>query len=111
MKKYSVIITRTDAYEVEVDENVWDEKELNGWSKVFWPIYDTKGVAENAAMAVMRNGAGSGFIEGFGVIKTFNWKGNEIGQSSALKESGYSPGLSIKVISEDNEYETDIEEI
>ena len=106
MNKFKVTVTRVDEYEIEVDENVWNEQALEQWSKVFWDCVDTEQVAKDLAVAYMRTD--SRFIEGYGWVKELRKDGTEKG---LLLPEGkeYAAGLTIKPLSFDEDYQTEIE--
>ncbi len=107
MKKFNVVVTRTDEYEKEVDENVWNEKELADWSKTFHHVSDQWDVAQDLAERVIRQGH-SEFIEGYGHIAAFRKKdGYEYHSYTKSK----CPGIKLTVISEDEDYQTEVKEL
>ncbi len=106
MKKYNVVITRTDEYEIEVDENVWNDAELADWSRVFYKVTSQRDIADDLAGRIMSQGH-EGFIEGYGHVKVFYKSGN---QAHPYHE-GYCKGISVKLISEDENYESEVKEI
>lgn len=116
--KYKVQVIRTDEYEIEIDENVWNETELKDWSSIFWKVSSTEDVAKNFAIAFMRN-EDRYFIEGYGYVKEYLKNGtlrsvpyhDEKGNYMELPEEKYSKGISITAISQDDEYETEISQI
>lgn len=119
MAKFKVTVTRVDEYEIEIDENVWDEKALEDWSSVFHPVSDAEDVAKNFAVAWMRN-EDKYFIEGYGYVKEFDQSGNlkgvpyrdEKGEFAyPLPEDRYAKGISIVALSQDEDYETEVEEL
>ena len=115
MSKFKVKITRVDTYEITVDESVWTPEEIADWEKTFFPALDAEDIAKHLAYSVMRNGSGNGFMEGWGYVKTLRSDGTlrtQIGsQLKPLKETDYSKGLSVRVISEDSDYEEEVTKI
>lgn len=119
MAKFKVTVTRVDEYEIEIDENVWDEKALEDWSGVFHPVSDAEDVAKDFAVAWMRN-EDKYFIEGYGYVKEFDQSGNlkgvpyrdEKGEFAyPLPEDSYTKGISIVALSQDEDYETEVQEL
>lgn len=116
MSKFKVVVTRVDEYEIEVDENIWDEKTLADWSNVFTPVSSAEEVAKDFAVAFIRN-ENNYFIEGYGYVKKFNEDGSqdhfpfrdESGEFCyPLPEEQYTKGISIKPICQDYNYDTEI---
>jgi hypothetical protein len=117
--KFKATVTRVDEYEIEVDENVWDKEALKDWSSVFSPVDSVEDVAKDFAVAFMRND-NSYFIEGYGYVKELNKEGalkgvpyrDEKGNFCyPLPEEKYTKGISIKPLSHDYDYETELEKI
>lgn len=116
MAKFKVTVTRVDEYEIEVDEKVWDEKALNDWSSVFYDVDSVEDVAKNFAVAWMRN-ENNYFIEGYGYVRQLDKKGETVGVpyrddkgefAYPLPDDKYAKGISIKPITQDDDYETDV---
>lgn len=112
--KFKVTVTRIDEYEIEIDETVWTPSELKDWAKTFFPTESLAEFAKHLAGAVMSNGSANGFMEGFGYVKTYRSDGSVREQFGALKkveESQYTTGLSVTPISEDEDFDYEVEEI
>lgn len=113
MKKFKIEVIRTDEFEVEIDETVWDKEALKDWSSVFWTVESAEELAHSVAEAVSRNGSQSNFIEGFGNIKTLYRDGAEKTKyrkdenGEWVKDNDYANGITIRIISEDDDYETE----
>lgn len=119
MSKFKVTVTRVDEYEIEIDESIWDEKALKDWASVFFDVKDAAEFAKHFAIAWMRNDD-KYFIEGYGYVKEFDKNGElkgipyrkEDGEFGyPLPEEKYSKGISIVAISQDDDYDTEIEKI
>lgn len=119
MAKFKITVTRTDEYEIEVDEKVWTTDVIQTWGDTFWGGEDIEDVAKLLAVQWMKQD-GSYFKEGFGFVKELN-SSNEIkgvpytdkdGKFAyPLPVSEYAEGLSIKPIVEDEEYDVEVENI
>ena len=46
MSKFKVDVTRTYEYEIEIDENVWNEQALKDWSELFSKVENSEDVAK-----------------------------------------------------------------
>jgi hypothetical protein len=68
MKKFRVIITRTDEYDISIDPTIWNDEELKNWSSVFYPTENLEELASHLSRAIMLEGSESE-LEGFGYIK------------------------------------------
>lgn len=66
MKKFRIKVVKEAEYEIEVDDNVWTEKELEDFRKVFYQLHSTQEVAETVAEMYFEQGQGC-FLEGFGI--------------------------------------------
>lgn len=64
MKKYKCTVTKEYEYEIEFDENVWNEEELKEWSKSFFDVDGLQELAEELAALKTKYDNGE-FIEGF----------------------------------------------
>ena len=116
MKKYDIQAIRTDQYIVEIDETVWTPEALEGWSAVFIPIENTQELAEHIVFLLMRFGYEK-FLEGFGYIQTQNEDGYQYSQferneaGNITKVTEFADGIKATIISEDDEYSFETEEI
>lgn len=117
MSKFLVTVTRVDEYEVEVDETIWTNEELKDWSKTFHDVQNTEDFARLLAITWMRT-ENSHFKEGYGYIKELDENGkvkgipfkNENGELDyPMPEENYTKGLTIKPISQDDNYEVESE--
>lgn len=116
MIKYNVQAIRTDEYIVEIDETVWTPEALESWSSVFTDIENTEELAEHITFLLMRFGY-ERFIEGFGYIQTQNSDGYQYSQferddkGNMVTVTEFSAGIKVTIISEDDEYSFETEEI
>ena len=106
--KYQVTVIRTDVFNVEIDDNVFNEE----WAKKFSSyMYDVdiadpaREAAKNIAIQTSRQGKHE-FIEGFGIIPV-----KDSLYSKSLKERGekIAKGVTIEPIIFDEDFETEIE--
>lgn len=67
MKKFKCTVTRVDEYEIEIDEEIINEEWLAAFRDFMYPFEDLEEHAEHLAQYEAR--IGSGFIEGYGVVK------------------------------------------
>lgn len=68
MKKYNVKLTKSYEYEIDIDENVWTDKQIKNWSKCFQNAETIEDIVE--ILACMKpNYLDGEFIEGFGIIE------------------------------------------
>lgn len=113
MKRLQVQAKRTDTYEISIDPVVVDRAYLADYSKHFNRIDTIEELAEDLAAQLIRFGSNN-FFEGFGYVKTFNRSGSELTQyknGRAVLQDELAEGISINIISEDEEYEFDTYEI
>lgn len=66
MKKFQVEVTKTWYFEVEIDENIWNEDNIADWKKAFYDVSSLEEVIEIFATMFAEQGEGS-FLEGFGI--------------------------------------------
>ncbi len=116
MSKFKITVIRTDEYEIECN---WSESKIKGWSEHFYPGTTQEDIAKHFAVSFMRN-ENNYFIEGFGHVKEYHKDGslksvlirdNQTGKLRKLREDEYTIGISICPISQDDDYETEIEQL
>jgi hypothetical protein len=113
MAKFKITVIRTDEYEIECN---WSDEEIKAWSEDFFNAQTQEDIAKQFAVDFMRNEE-KYFIEGFGYVKEFNsnndlktvWMHDEGGETRILREDEYTKGISIRPISQDEDYETEVE--
>lgn len=103
MKKFKCVVTRTDEYEIEFDENKINEEWMKEFRQVFYSFYDLEEHAEHLAQSRAR--FQQEFIEGYGVTLIDGRK------PYGCDENDVETGINIKIISEDNDCEVDVTEI
>jgi len=104
MKKFNCEVTRVDTYEITLDETVLDKEWMNHFKRYFYNIDDLQGHAENIAQ--FRARFGDRFIEGYGVPLV----DGKVPYYANEKE--VNKGISIRVISEDDDadvYSTEVQ--
>lgn len=115
MDTFKIEVVKTDEFSVSVDPEVWNKDALEEFAKHFWELENTEEVAKSLAAAVSRLGLEQ-FYEGFGYIKTFfndgsvrkQWYQDKNGEFVIRKEEDYSDGLSITVISMDEDIDSNL---
>ncbi len=110
MKKFKCTVTRVDEYEIEFDEEVINDEFIKEYAEYFADYETLEEHAENLAQYQAR--FGSAFMEGYGVVK----KNGKIPYPYNTKEyegkiSKEELGINIKIISEDNDCDVEVEEI
>ena len=118
MRKFTVVVTRTDEYEIEVDDTIYNDAWRADFKKSFWPVSGPRDVACNLAGHQARHGSGDSFIEGYGEVTRdgklpyspadFDKKGKLLPED---KRRQAVPGLNIIIVDEDNDIEFDVTEI
>jgi hypothetical protein len=103
MKKFECIVTRTDKYIIEFDENIINEEWMEEFRKYSYSFYTLKEHAEHLAQHRAR--FETNFIEGYAVPLVNNK------QPILTDEEDLEKGINIKIISEDEECEVDVVEI
>ena len=107
MQKFRVELTRTDEFEIEIDEEIFNEKELKNWSDVFHTVDNLQEFVVYLVELMARFGL-ENFHEGFGKLHRVNSAGKSL---DYLDEGEYIKGILVKIISEDSQCETDCTEI
>jgi len=115
MEVFKIEVIKTDEFLVKVDPEVWNEEARKEWSNIFWNVDSTEDVAKSLADAVSRNGLEE-FYEGFGHVKTFykdgserkQWYNDKEGNLKFRTEEHYANGISITVLSMNDDVETNI---
>ncbi|WP_099301957.1 hypothetical protein [Bacillus sp. Marseille-P3800] len=100
MKKFRCTVTRTDEYEIELDENVMNEEWMEDFRENLYNFKSLKDHAEHIAQHKAR--FDDAFIEGYGeplINGKKNWR---------TKEGEEEAHINVNVISEDSECEVDV---
>lgn len=103
MKKFKCSVTRTDEYEIEIDETVLDEEWMEDFRQYFYNYHEYDEHAEHIAQHRAR--FEMNFIEGYG-IPLING-----GRPPFAEEKGLNKAININIISEDEDCSVDVEEI
>lgn len=108
IKKFKCEVQRTDEYIIEFDDSVIDDEFIQDFRKHFYNLTDLEEHAENIAQFRARN-PDTSFIEGYGEVKVngeapFSFSKND-------SRSDIENAINIKVISEDNDCDVDVEEV
>jgi hypothetical protein len=115
MEKFKIEVIKTDEFLVNVDSEFWNEEIRKEWSKTFWNLESNEDLAKSLAESVSRKGLEE-FYEGFGYVKTLSkdgsfrkqWYKNKEGELTFRTDEDYTKGLSITILSMDNEIETNL---
>jgi hypothetical protein len=108
MRKFRCKVTRIDEYEVELDENIFNQEFIEHFKKYF---FDYETLEEHAKhIAQFRARFGERFIEGYGIPKV-NGKLPFIARINKKDLESVNHGLNINILNEDNDCEVEVEEI
>lgn len=105
MKKLKCVVTRTDEYEIEIDEAVINEDWMARFRESFYPYFDLEDHAKHLAQHQARFGSYH-WPEGYGMVKIDGEFPFSRDPNAYRNEA-----INIKVISEDNQCEVDVEEV
>jgi len=106
MKKFRCVVTRTDKYIIEIDENIYGDRKFNEeFSKVFYPFDCVEDHVDHLAQNQAR--IGDAFIEGYGYVR----KNGRLPYSVSDNSKETAKGLNIIIEDEDNDCCVDIEEV
>ena len=118
MKKFKCTVTRTDEYEIEIDESIINEEWMEHFRTYMYNFNELSEHAEHLAQFQARLGSEYDFIEGYGYVKRdgklpyshedFDKNGNWLPEAERRQPA---PGININIISEDDECEVDVEEL
>ena len=118
MRKFKCIVTRTDEYEIEVDETIVNQDWMADFGKSFFEVDGVEDLAENIATMQARYGSDMDFIEGYGYItrdgelpfssRDYDDKGNLL---PIDKQRVASKEFNINIISEDEDLYVVVDEI
>ena len=108
MKKFRCTVTRVDAYEIEFDEKVINQEWLDEFAEHMYEFHTLEEHAEHLSQYIARFSVE--FIDGYGVVKRdgkipFPYNGKDY--DDCHKELG----INVNTISEDEDYDVEIEEI
>ena len=104
MKRFKTTVTRTDEYVIEIDENIINQEWMENYKKYFADFDTYEEHAEH--LAQMRARFEHGFIEGYGTVLVDGRKPWYIQDDNKVDK-----GINIKILSEDQDCEVDVEEI
>jgi hypothetical protein len=118
MAKFNVTVVRSDEYEIEIDESVWTKEEIKEWGNTFYGGSSLRDVASSLGEAWMKQGSGY-FKEGFGYVRELDGNGNpktipfkdDEGNYCNLPDEKYTKGLTIRPITEDENYEVEVSRV
>lgn len=118
MKKFKCTVTRTDEYEIEIDENIVNEEWMKHFRSYMYAFNELSEHAEHLAQFQARLGSEETFIEGYGHVTRdgelpFSYEdyGKDGKKLPEAEQRQPAPGLNIKIISEDNDCEVEVEEV
>ena len=110
MKKFKCTVTRVDEYIIEFDENIINKEWMDDFTTFMYDFDTLEEHAEHLAQFEAR--FGDSFIEGYGVVKRngkppYPYNAKEYEGKISKEELA----INIKVISEDNDCDVEVEEI
>jgi len=111
MKTFETEVIRRDNYEIEIDEEIWNEQALKDWGSVFHPVDSVKDIAKHLAICIIRQGYES-FIEGYGYVRTFYSNGTQYtayGEGfKPIADDDYCKGIRVTLVEYDDDYNVDL---
>jgi len=117
MKKFKCVVTRTNEYIIELDENVLTEEYMKEFREVFYNFHDLEDHARHIAQFNARFDEES-FIEGYGHVLRdgkllFSFSDYEEDGSRKPDEKLRKPAEGINIITDcdDEDLEVEVEEI
>lgn len=111
-KKFSVLVTRTDEYEIEINTDVWTPEAIAEWSKTFQEAETASDIAAIIAGRVVGRVRNSEFFEGFGHLELHKRFENEDQPlTMERKVEAFNPNFKVMIISEGEERDIEVEEI
>lgn len=107
MKRFKCTVTRVDEYEIEFDENIFNNDFMEHYKKYFRDFESLEEHAEHIAQ--FRARFGERFIEGYG----YPLVNNKVPFVAKFEknEKDVNHGLNIKILDEDNNCYVEVEEI
>lgn len=118
MKKFKCTVTRTDEYEIEFDESIYDEEWMEAFRAYMFDFHNLSQHAQYIAQHQARLGSARDFIEGYGYVKRdgdLPLSGKDFDKDGkwlpASKRRQPAPGININILSEDEDCEVDVEEV
>lgn len=117
VSKFKAEVTRVDTFEITIDKKIWCTTALKEWSNIFIDVKSVKELAAHLSQLVTRQGTKE-FYEGFGRVKTIMRDGYPLTQFKKeenewvpLTDQDYCAGITIKIISEDEDCNVEINRI
>lgn len=95
---------------------MWTNEVLKNWSSFFVDCDDLEDLAKHLSSMLLRYGCEK-FLEGFGYVYTENDNGVQFSQyeynekGELVKVSEFAKGIKVKVVSMDDDYDYEINEI
>lgn len=118
MKKFKCTVTRTDEYEIEIDENIINEEWMEHFRSYMYDFDELSEHAEHLAQFQARFGSEQDFIEGYGYVTRdgkLPFSHEDYGKDGKIlpetERRQQALGLNIKIISEDDGCDVEIEEV
>ena len=111
IRTFKCTVTRTDKYEIELDDSELDGDYMKVFREGFYDFYSLEEHAEYLAQYIAR--FGTGFIEGYGVVPIngklpYPYKNDERYNDKLSKKE---LAININIISDDDDCEVEVEEI
>ena len=111
LKKFTVEVTRTDEYEIEIDTDVWNQERIDQYSESFSEVEDIDDIVMEVARGISHQGKNK-FIEGFGFVKQKAHRSEPgdlntqyFSRGIKVNDDEYDQGLLVNIISHADEYE------
>jgi hypothetical protein len=105
---------RNDEYRIYIDPDVWTNEAIKEWSNHFFEASGINDIARHLAFSILRFGV-EDFIEGFGYVREVDKDGTTKqhfytvnGRLDIIPDDKYCKGISVWLVSCDDEYEIDI---
>ena len=107
-EKFTVVVTTTNEYEIDIDTAVWTPEAIKQWSSVFWTAESIEDIVRDISQAVVRRDHDGEFMEGFGHLQIFKQYENERQATRMPEGVTANKHIQVTVISEDDDYNFEI---
>ena len=107
-EKFTIVVTTTNEYEIDIDTGAWNPEAIKQWSSVFWPAESIEDIVRDISQAVARRDHDGEFMEGFGHLQIYKQYENERQAVKMPEDVIVNKHIEVTIISENEDYDFEI---